>query len=145
MKLRKYEAVPSNTINSFSFKPSKHSSKHSATDSVTSDKSAASFAGTSTAASFVHASVPLHTPEISTDDVTDIENAKQKVYEARADATSVRESLEISTKKCAELTLANETLTKKNSELVDTRWERDDLKDKVRDWTAQTYNWKRRA
>jgi len=144
-KLCKYEAVPSNTIGSYSFQSSKLSTKHSTTDSVISDKSAASFAGTSSAASFANASVPLHTPAISTDDVTDIENAKQKVYEARADATSVRESLEISTKKCAEMILENEKIAKRNSELVDTTRERDELKDLVRDWTAQTYQWKRRA
>jgi len=144
-KLCKYEAVPSNTIGSYSFQSSKLSTKHSTTDSVISEKSAGSFAGTSSAASFANASVPLHTPAISTDDVTDIENAKQKVYEARADATSVRESLEISTKKCAEMILENEKIAKRNSELVDTTRERDELKDLVRDWTAQTYQWKRRA
>jgi len=161
IKLRKYEAVPSSTMHSFSFQPSMHTAKHSMTkhstkhstndpscaDSVVSDKTGTgSFAAGSFASpSFGMGEIAPETPEINTDDVTDIEGAKQKVYEARADATSVRESLEISTKRCAELTLDNERLTKRNSELVDTTRERDELRDKVRDWTAETYRWKRRA
>jgi len=142
-KLRKYEAVSSTTHHSFSFKPSMHQKSMHQKVRVTSfdsEQSGTSFANASIALPDVAAEIPA----ISTDDVTDIEKAKQKVYEARADATSVRESLEISTKKCADLTLVNEQLTKINSELVDTTWERDELKDKVRDWTAQTYEWKRR-
>jgi hypothetical protein len=162
-KLRKYEAVRTPSLQSFAFQPSmhttKHSSKHSAAasapissnDSVGTENSRCSFAAASGTASF--AGVPFvltdniasETPAINTDDVTDIESAKQKVYEARADATSVRESLEISTKRCAELTIANELLARRNTELVDTTRERDELKDNVRDWTAQTYQWKRRA
>jgi chromosome segregation ATPase len=157
IKLRKYEAVPSSTMSSFTFHPSIHTAKYSTTkhstndpscaDSVVSDKTGTgSFAAGSFASpSFGMGEIAPETPEINTDDVTDIEGAKQKVYEARADATSVRESLEISTKRCAELTLDNERLTKRNSELVDTTRERDELKDKVRDWTAEAYRWKRRA
>lgn len=174
-KLRKYEAVPTPTLQSFAFQhPSmqntkkhssmhtpKHISKHSAgaasapissNDSVGTENSRGSFAAASGTAFFTGASfvltdttIPSETPAINTDDVIDIESAKQKVYEARADATSVRESLEISTKRCAELTLANEFLAKRNTDLVDTTRERDELKDNVRDWTAQTYQWKRRA
>ena len=141
-KLRKYEAVPSTTSHSFGFSKHVASVLPSSSDSVTSGKSLRSGRAS---ASFALPDTVQDTRTIYTEDVTDMESAKQKVYEARADATSVRESLEISTKKCAELILANEALTKRNSELVDTTWERDDLKDKVRDWTAQTYNWKRRA
>ena len=121
--LRKYEAVPVSSAESIM------------TEHETLASGVTSFAGGLTA----------ETPAINTDDVTDIDSAKQKVYEARADATSVRESLEISTKRCAELTLQNEALVKKNAKLVDTTRERDELKDSVRDWTAQTYQWKRRA
>jgi chromosome segregation ATPase len=135
-KLGRYEAVPNST-------------NHSYAESVVTEKSGQSFAeaaGTaSIAASYGLTADTAETPAINTDDVTDIDNAKQKVYEARADATSVRESLEISTKRCAELTLANEGLVKKNSKLTDTTRERDELKGSVRDWTAQTYQWKRRA
>ena len=84
--LRKYEAVPVSSTESVM------------TEHETLASGVTSFAGGMTA----------ETPAINTDDVTDIDNAKQKVYEARADATSVRESLEISTKRCAELTLQND-------------------------------------
>jgi len=134
-KLRKYESVPSSSSHSFGFTNHSNGMKTSSNHTVDS--------GVSTEMAMID--VPSETPLICTDDVLDIESAKQKVYEARADATSVRESLEISTKRCAELTLANEHLTQKNSELVDTSRERDELKDRVRDWTAQTYMWKRRA
>lgn len=128
-KLRKYEAVPVSSAESIM------------TEHETLASGMTSFAG----ASYGLTANMAETPAINTDDVTDIESAKQKVYEARADATSVRESLEISTKRCAELTLQNEALVKKNANLVDTTRERDELKDSVRDWTAQTYQWKRRA
>jgi len=152
-KLRKYEAVPSTTMHDYSFHPT---AKPMSMSSVCSEDSFAlpddPFASNSTGHGNTtnnNAGILLQpvatTPTISTDDVNSIEAAKQKVYEARADATSVRESLEISTKKCAELTLANEALAKKNARLEDTTREREELKEKVNDWTSQTYQWKVRA
>lgn len=85
------------------------------------------------------------TSTITTDDVHSIESARQKVYEARADATLIRQSLEVSTQQCAELARSNEELVKLNSELVDTTRERGDLELRLLEWTERSFEWKSRA
>ncbi|KAG7360130.1 hypothetical protein IV203_035229 [Nitzschia inconspicua] len=93
---------------------------------------------------------------IAASDAPDLASAKQKLADARADATAVREDLMSAQRMIEELQGEREDLVTRNNSLVDTirvlenhvkelSEKTESLNEKVKQWTERTYEWKAKA